>query len=175
MGVRKRYSIVWNGSSTSLLILKAELYAFQGEVLDATRISDGAQVVLKFVEPISADTEVSRFLTNEPGAPDYCILTLDLLAVDDELSIMVMPRMHDCINPRFETVGEVVEFIRRVLEVRDVAARCLRAEIMTGPRIPSRQEHRASVRVFFCPTFEHCRRRSLVIYAHKTSSWMPHA
>ncbi|KAJ7919618.1 kinase-like domain-containing protein [Mycena leptocephala] len=92
------------------------LYGTVREVLDATRISDGAQVVLKFVEPISADTEVSRFLTNESGAPDYCIPMLDLLAIDEELSIMVMPRMHDCINPRFETVGEVVEFIRRVLE-----------------------------------------------------------
>ncbi|KAF8203469.1 kinase-like domain-containing protein [Mycena galopus ATCC 62051] len=87
-----------------------------GGVLDATRISDGAQVILKFIEPISAETEVARFLANEPGAHEHCVPMLDLLTVDDELSIMVMPRMHDCAKPTFETIGEVVEFIRQVLE-----------------------------------------------------------
>ncbi|KAJ7743241.1 hypothetical protein DFH07DRAFT_964178 [Mycena maculata] len=38
-----------------------------GEVLDATRISDGTPVVLKVVEALSPDTLISSFLTNEPG------------------------------------------------------------------------------------------------------------
>ncbi|KAJ7447899.1 hypothetical protein B0H11DRAFT_1878510 [Mycena galericulata] len=88
------------------------------EVLDATRISDGAQVVLKIVKTVSPDTLISGFLTTEPGAEACSLPILDLLPMDEkpELAFMVMPRMRNCPKPRFETVGEVMEFIQQVLE-----------------------------------------------------------
>ncbi|KAJ7860493.1 hypothetical protein B0H13DRAFT_1726579 [Mycena leptocephala] len=85
-------------------------------VLDATRMSDGAAVVLKIVPTESPDTQISGFLTNEPGAGAYTLPMLDLIPMDDERSFMVMPRMRDCWHPAFETVGEFTEFVQQVLE-----------------------------------------------------------
>ncbi|KAJ7915625.1 hypothetical protein B0H13DRAFT_2324187 [Mycena leptocephala] len=85
-------------------------------VLDATRMSDGAAVVLKIVATESPDTQISGFLTNEPGAGAYTLPMLDLIPMDDERSFMVMPRMRDCWHPAFETVGEFTEFVQQVLE-----------------------------------------------------------
>ncbi|KAJ7648943.1 hypothetical protein DFH06DRAFT_555792 [Mycena polygramma] len=85
-------------------------------VLDAIRTSDGAPVVLKIVETDSADTNISGFLTNEPGAAAFCVPIIELLELDDEWSFMVMPRMRQCDKPEFETVGEFIEFVQQVLE-----------------------------------------------------------
>ncbi|KAJ6480089.1 hypothetical protein DFH09DRAFT_1465716, partial [Mycena vulgaris] len=100
----------------------------RGGVLDATRISDGAQVVLKFVGTVSPDTQISGYLTTEPGAENHCLPILELLQIEDpehsECSFMVMARMRDCDDdPAFTTVGEIVEFIQQVLEVSNIAAR----------------------------------------------------
>ncbi|KAJ7693191.1 hypothetical protein B0H17DRAFT_1132660 [Mycena rosella] len=90
----------------------------EGTVLDAIRISDGAQVVLKMVETASPETHISRFLTNEPAAQIYMIPLLDLIPFElhDEFSFMVMPRMRGCHIPAFTTVAEVVEFLHQVLK-----------------------------------------------------------
>ncbi|KAJ6560390.1 hypothetical protein B0H19DRAFT_1028047 [Mycena capillaripes] len=87
-------------------------------VLDATRIADGAQVVLKIVETCSPETDIGRFLTNEAGAPAHILSVLDLLEVPEqnEYAFMVLPRMRDCCDPKFETIAEVAEFVRQVLE-----------------------------------------------------------
>ncbi|KAJ6569185.1 hypothetical protein B0H19DRAFT_1256845 [Mycena capillaripes] len=86
------------------------------EVLNATRVSHGAPVVLKIVQTVSSDTEISGFLTNEPGAEAHTLPTLDLVPMDDEWSFMVMPRIRGCAHPPFETVREVTEFVEQVLE-----------------------------------------------------------
>ncbi|KAJ7504969.1 hypothetical protein B0H11DRAFT_1980043 [Mycena galericulata] len=89
----------------------------EGHILDGTRMSDGTQVVIKFVEAVSAETAISRFLTEEPGAQEYSLPMLDLLPISDsEFAFMIKPRMRDCIKPEFETVGEFTEFVQRVLE-----------------------------------------------------------
>ncbi|KAJ7108588.1 hypothetical protein C8R44DRAFT_884648 [Mycena epipterygia] len=89
-----------------------------GEVLDATRISDGAPVVLKIVPTFSPDTRISWFLTNEPGAEKHALPCLELIPMYAEFAFMVMPRMRDCSDPPyFETVREFMEFLEQVLEL----------------------------------------------------------
>lgn len=39
---------------------------------------------------------------------------------DKEISIVVMPYLHPCLSVDFETVGEVVEFVRQMIEVSEV-------------------------------------------------------
>ncbi|KAJ7601857.1 kinase-like domain-containing protein [Mycena polygramma] len=116
--LRPRYRPDWSlppGTSPleSETAIAAPNYA---NVLDAIRMSDGAPVVLKTVETGSADTHISGFLTDEPGAAAFCVPIIDLLQFDDEWSFMIMPRMRGCDTPDFETVGEVVEFVQQVLE-----------------------------------------------------------
>ncbi|KAJ6558347.1 kinase-like domain-containing protein [Mycena capillaripes] len=92
--------------------------AIAADVLDATRISDGAQVILKMVQLFSADTYISCFLTKEPGAQKYTLPILDIIPAPEynELAFMVMPRMRNCCQPDFATVAEFVDFVQQVLE-----------------------------------------------------------
>ncbi|KAF7347771.1 Kinase-like protein [Mycena venus] len=71
-----------------------------GLALDAIRISDGTQVVLKIVETPSEETTISTFLINEPGAEKHTIPVLELIPLGDHPG----------------TVGEVTEFVEQVLE-----------------------------------------------------------
>ncbi|KAJ7151706.1 kinase-like domain-containing protein [Mycena filopes] len=78
-------------------------------ILDATRISDGAQVVLKMF--LYKDVEV---LASTRAIP---LLEVFPFPDDAERSFMVMPCMREAtIPPFFETVREFVQFIQQVLE-----------------------------------------------------------
>ncbi|KAJ6579219.1 hypothetical protein DFH09DRAFT_913548 [Mycena vulgaris] len=93
------------------------------EILDATRICDGAQVVLKIVETVSAETAISAFLTSEPGAEKHAIQVLELIQLYDrpEWAFMVMLRMRTSNDlPFFTTVHEFTEFVQQVLEARNI-------------------------------------------------------
>ncbi|KAJ7461406.1 hypothetical protein B0H11DRAFT_2285950 [Mycena galericulata] len=127
--LRPRYRPGWVlPPSDSPEYMETRLSSGESEVLDATRISDGAQVVLKIVKTESPDTLISGFLTTEPSAEACSLPILDLLPMDEkpELAFMVMPRMRNCLKPRFETVGEVMEFIQQgllFLHSRNIAHR----------------------------------------------------
>ncbi|KAJ7457984.1 kinase-like domain-containing protein [Mycena galericulata] len=120
--LRPRYHPDWSvpPGTTTLGSESAIPLRTLGGVLDATRISDGAQVVLKFVETVSPDTQISAYLTTEPGAHNHCLPIIELLRIEDlkysGCSLMVLPRMRDCDSPAFATIGEIVEFIEQVLE-----------------------------------------------------------
>ncbi|KAJ7752204.1 hypothetical protein DFH07DRAFT_960636 [Mycena maculata] len=68
-------------------------------VLDAIRISDGAEVVLKFVGPASRDTKIYGYLSTDPGARNHCLPMLELLHIED---------------PEYSEPS--IEFIQQVLE-----------------------------------------------------------
>ncbi len=68
------------------------------------------------------ETEIGLFFSMEPNSGDprnHCIPIYEILQVpdDDEIQIVVMPmlRVHD--DPRFDTIGEAVEFFRQMFEV----------------------------------------------------------
>ncbi|KAJ6552929.1 kinase-like domain-containing protein [Mycena capillaripes] len=92
---------------------------FQGfEVLDAVRISDGTQVVLKVVRTKSTEVDVTIVLANDPHSIKYTLQVLELLPMHDdpEWAFLVMPRMRQCSHPWFATVREFTEFVFQVLE-----------------------------------------------------------
>ncbi|KAJ7685980.1 hypothetical protein B0H17DRAFT_940873 [Mycena rosella] len=94
----------------------SHLQSTKGRVLDATRISDGMQVILKFVETASEEAAISAFLTNEPRAEKHTLPVLQLIPLSGhpELVFMVMPRMRLCDEDLFGTVGEFVEFLEQI-------------------------------------------------------------
>ncbi|KAJ6579204.1 kinase-like domain-containing protein [Mycena vulgaris] len=89
------------------------------DVLDATRISDGAQMVLKVVRTASTEAEIVEFLSKQPDSQDHTIQFLELIPVceDPDRAFLVMPRMRQCsLPPWFATAREFIEFVQQVLE-----------------------------------------------------------
>lgn len=94
------------------------------DVLDATRLSDGVSVMLKRVDRRQHpdEVEITALLSSPPLSSDprnHCIPLLDVLEVPDNASmrIMVLPLLRRCADPRFDTVGEVVDCLQQILEV----------------------------------------------------------
>lgn len=72
------------------------------------------------------EVEISRLFSEEPLASDprnHCVSILDVLKVEDEsdMVILVMPLLRRYDSPRFETVGEALDFFQQIFEVTRVA------------------------------------------------------
>ncbi|KAJ6482835.1 kinase-like domain-containing protein [Mycena vitilis] len=90
-----------------------------GGVLDATRIIDGTQVVLKMVQTMSTELFMAEQLKKYPEASKHTVPVLEVIRMPDncDRAFMVMPRMRGCDDtPYFGTVREFVEFLQQVLE-----------------------------------------------------------
>lgn len=61
----------------------------------------------------------SRKLNRDPDEGNHTIPVFEVLEVDDDhdLCVVVTPLMRSFDDPRFETMGEVVDFLGQVLEV----------------------------------------------------------
>lgn len=92
-------------------------------MLDAVRIEDDSQVMLKQVKRSWYPEEVNlhQYLLSEPLGSDprnHTIPLLDILHVpdDEDTDILVMPLLCACDSPAWKTVGEVVAFIAQIFE-----------------------------------------------------------
>ncbi|KAF6757918.1 kinase-like domain-containing protein [Ephemerocybe angulata] len=125
--LRPRYRPGWIPSwklNPRLFVLSCEDSVTQhGKLCDALRISDGSQVMMKTVNTAAYPYEVPlmEYLNQEPQKSDprnHAMPLIDVLYPPDEPSrrIIVMPvcRMWD--TPNFDTVGEVVDCIRQLIE-----------------------------------------------------------
>jgi hypothetical protein len=95
--------------------------------MDAVRIEDGRQVMLKKVLPEEGPHELLiTELFSSPGlkgdSRNRCVPLLDLVDLSqtnpDGRKLMVMPFLRPFKNPRFETYGEFVAFFMQISEVR---------------------------------------------------------
>jgi len=96
-------------------------------ILDATRISDGAYVVLKIISQSlhPYEVEIGRFFSSEPLRSDpanHCTPIYDVLSVPDDKDkvIVVMPLLRAYTSPQFGTIGEAVECFRQLFEVNSL-------------------------------------------------------
>ncbi|KAJ6594737.1 kinase-like domain-containing protein [Mycena capillaripes] len=114
--LRRRYRPGWIPSPRHLRHFVTSLSA--GAALDATRICDQAQVVLKIVKTESLEVRLTKFLTDHLGASKHVIPVLELIVIPDncERAFIVMPRMRQCNEtPYFTTIGEFTEFVQQGL------------------------------------------------------------
>ncbi|TBU31671.1 kinase-like domain-containing protein [Dichomitus squalens] len=95
----------------------------RGDILDATRISDGNMVGLKRIHQTAHpyEVEIANFLSSEPLLSDqrnHSVHIYEVLDVpdDDDMKILVMPMLRAFYDPRFLTVGEAVELFRQCFE-----------------------------------------------------------
>ncbi|OCH84656.1 hypothetical protein OBBRIDRAFT_808083, partial [Obba rivulosa] len=93
------------------------------QVLDATRMSDGVMVLIKKVKtslhPFEVD--ITSHFSSDPLVSDsrnHCVPLYEVLDDPDDqnIKLMVMPFLREFGDPRFETIGEAVEFFRQVFE-----------------------------------------------------------
>ena len=94
-----------------------------GQLIDATRISDGKLIGLKKVSKSLNPFEaaIAQFLSSEPLSSDpdnHCVPIYDILQVPEEEDhiIMVMPYLKPFDCPNFETIGEVIDFFTQALK-----------------------------------------------------------
>ncbi|KAI0312536.1 hypothetical protein OF83DRAFT_637400 [Amylostereum chailletii] len=92
-------------------------------VMDATRISDGAFVILKRISlnVVSEELEINKFFSSEPLASDprnHCAAASEHLIVpeDETEVILVMPLLCPFDDPPFESFGEVVSLFTQLFE-----------------------------------------------------------
>ena|SRR6267154_4416015 len=91
----------------------------------ARRIQNDTRVSLKRID-ISRhpyEIEIDRYFCTSPLNEDpanHCVPIYDVLDVPthDHVAILVMPLLRDATDPYFDTVGEVVDCIHQLFEVR---------------------------------------------------------
>ncbi|KAI0744018.1 hypothetical protein C8Q80DRAFT_1272620 [Daedaleopsis nitida] len=117
-------------------------------VIDATRAADGEVVVIKRIQKSyhQYESAIGRYLTSPPLSDDprnRCCPILDVLQdpLNDDFELLVMPLLRRYNDPKFETVGEAIEFFRQALEglqfmhEHHVAHRdCMTLNIMMDPK-----------------------------------------
>jgi serine/threonine protein kinase len=92
--------------------------------MDATRISDGAYVALKSIQPSvhPYEIEIGTYLSSESLASNpknHCVPIYEVLDVSDvdDMVILVMPLLRKYNQPPLQTFGESVDFFQQIFEV----------------------------------------------------------
>ncbi|KAN0105408.1 Protein kinase-like domain containing protein [Russula decolorans] len=89
--------------------------------MDATRISDGRQVILKglLTEEGPYELEINKLFSTEPLASNlrnHCVRLLDVIELPDNAPILVHPLLRPYDDPRFQTYGEFITFFAQICE-----------------------------------------------------------
>ena len=97
--------------------------------MDATRISDGRQVVLKrlLTEEGPYELEINKLFSTEPLASNprnRCVHLLDIIELPDDPPILVHPLLRPYDDPRFQTYGEFITFFAQICEVSFLSLQC---------------------------------------------------
>ncbi|KAJ7162129.1 hypothetical protein C8R46DRAFT_1000083 [Mycena filopes] len=114
----------WRKDPSELAIVSEDGISLQSNrIMDAVRVEDGALVALKLISKSAHPDEAKIFdyfsspeLASETR--NHCLPLLAQLSPpdDDDAVIFVMKLMRRYDRPRFDTIGEVVEFFRQIFE-----------------------------------------------------------
>ncbi|KAJ7263240.1 kinase-like domain-containing protein [Mycena haematopus] len=124
--LRPRYQADWNPPwKRSQDALGHEEYQIwpHPDVMDATVIADGSFIVMKRIElqAPSEELDIAVWFSAEPQRSDpanHCVPILRVLSDPKEpgWAIIVMPLLRKYDKPRFDTIGEAVEFFKQIFE-----------------------------------------------------------
>jgi len=138
----------WGTDDLRWWLYEDAIATLHSKIMDAIRIVDGEQVVLKKISNsiFPYEVQITKFFSTEPWKShphNHCVPLIDILTVPDEpdTSIIVIPLLRDFDNPRVKSVGEAVELFRQLFEGLqfihqcNVAHRdCMFANIMMDPK-----------------------------------------
>jgi len=93
--------------------------------MDATRISDGKQVMLKRLPYREGphELEINKLFSTEPlfsNSRNHCVQSLDVIQLPNDPPIIVHPLLRPFYDPRLQTYGEFVTFFAQICEVSPV-------------------------------------------------------
>ncbi|KAJ3556600.1 hypothetical protein NM688_g1940 [Phlebia brevispora] len=137
----------WEGNGRRHLLCEDGAATFYGNLMDATRISDGKMVMLKRIsdETHPHELELTLFFSSEAIASNpqnHCVQVLDVLDVPNNprLHIIVLPFLREFNDPSFQTVGEAIACFSQIFEglqfmhQHNIAHRdCMDLNIMLDP------------------------------------------
>ncbi|OSD03660.1 hypothetical protein PYCCODRAFT_1490426 [Trametes coccinea BRFM310] len=113
----------WKGKSASAVYTAEDAYClpFRSNVVDATRMSDGALVYIKRTPSDSQELKILEYLSSAEMRRDprnHCVPLLDVLCdpAEPETSYIVMPFLRFIDDPAFELLDDVLECLDQVLE-----------------------------------------------------------
>jgi uncharacterized DUF497 family protein len=105
------------------------------------------------------EASIGRYL-NSPGILEdprnHAVRIHDVLQVpdDDDKTLIVMDLLRKYNDPRFETVGEAVDFFSQVFEARTfIVVLVIESELLLGSAIPPRTSNCTSVYFVHCYTY----------------------
>jgi hypothetical protein len=149
------HSDVWH--ETVFTKLSNKLFSFP---LDVSRISDGQlQHVYGFLKVFKTRYHTRRKLASHPVASDPRSHGVPMYATfqdptDEDKILLVMPVLREYFSPPFDTMGEVVEFLRQVFKLSSrygqVATRLHASS--TGSSVPAQTS--CCTRVSWCVVIE---------------------
>jgi hypothetical protein len=95
-------------------------------IMDATT-RDGVVVCIKFIEKKSSEVDIARYLSSDQllrHPKNHTVPILDSFQdpIMPEVNHIVMPLLRPFDDPEFVFIGEVVDFVDQILEVRTLAA-----------------------------------------------------
>ncbi|KAL7284784.1 hypothetical protein ACG7TL_002091 [Trametes sanguinea] len=88
------------------------------QVMDATQLSDGEVVAIKFCHRGTQELHIAQYFASIQDRANHCVPIREVLPDphDPKLALMVMPYLRPCNDPEFGTVGDVIEFVDQTLE-----------------------------------------------------------
>ncbi len=122
--------------------------------MDAIRLKDKRHVALKRIDLMTArgmnEVEVVNWLYSpDRGDPDNHTVPLLEQLLEDDQKILVMPFLRQCDDPAWDTVGEIMSFLKQVFEVRSLMPP---PEPQCGPLISSSSGCRIHAQDERCPS-----------------------
>ncbi|KAL5536407.1 hypothetical protein ACEPAF_229 [Sanghuangporus sanghuang] len=111
----------WQNTGRNPLDFEDARFHMVEDVMDATRLSDGRQVVLKAVRRNGNEVRIAMMLSSEESMRDpmnHCVPILDYFGdlTTRGPDFMVMPLLHRFNVPDFFSVSELLDFVRQTLE-----------------------------------------------------------
>ena len=108
--------------------------------MDARRLKDNAQVIIKRVFPDSEEIRILRTFQAHQRRHDpanHCVPVLDVFSDDaaPEFTFLVMPLMRQFDDPEFVTVEEALECMEQFLEVGALETRETITNYTIGARV----------------------------------------
>lgn len=125
-------------------------------MIDAVRLSDRSPVFIKVVRKNSEEVRIATYLRSgelQKDPRNCCVPILDVLHLpgDEDSSFIVMPFLRYIDSPPFELVGDVLQCVGKLLEVRKPIMNVLLSLMLTrclpGADVSARTQRSAPVRV----------------------------
>ncbi|KAL5492949.1 hypothetical protein ACEPAI_4397 [Sanghuangporus weigelae] len=87
-------------------------------ITEATRISDGSDVIIKKIKKYSDEKSIATYLSALKDPRNHCVQIIDSFPdeTEDGIEFLVMPLLRMFNSPSFRSVNEVVDFIKQTLE-----------------------------------------------------------